>query len=80
MDSRHKPLHDWEDKGGGVPGKKSKEGHGKMNEALRKAAQPKLDTGKAGLGSLSEKSVGDEYREKQKQARLAALEEHRRRQ
>ena len=80
MNNRHKPLHDLEDRGGGLPGAKPKEGHAKMNEALRGAKQESLGVEKAGLTSLGEKSLGDQLRERQKQARLAALEAHRKNQ
>ena len=76
MHNRHKPLHDLEDRGGGVPGKKPKEGHAKMNEALRKGAPPTLDLGKAGM-SLGDKSPGDVLREQRKQRQLEALEKRR---
>jgi hypothetical protein len=67
--------------GGELGGEKAPAGRKELNDALRKAnPRGTVETKKAGMASLSEKSVGDEYRERQKQARLAALEEHRRRQ
>ena len=76
MNNRHKPLHDLEDRGGGVPGKKASEGSKKMNDALRKAARPTFETDKA-VSTLGDKSPGDKLREARKQQQLEALEKHR---
>lgn len=79
MKNRHQPLHDLEDRGGGVPGEKAKEGHAKMNEKLRKSAQPSADAKLTGL-SLGEKSPGDVLREQRKQQQLQRFEQHRKKQ